>query len=331
LKIQLDPLREDLIEWTASIWNDDVGAFPNVPGKEPTLEGSTFAAYILYTIDALEGEGYDQARWVAWLSAQQSEKDGSFSFPPPIGTGMPRKGIALWSAVRALNILSSEVARFPAYQKPVMTVDGLKEWFETWKAWGDSHHEVLALVPTLSSHPNPEWVEAFFAELADQQHPTQGFWPRGDKPVNISRTFAYSLIHIGMGRLPPQSDRIVDTMLDLQGADGFWHGRPGFSTMDAVFLLVRLPGKIGWREDDAEVALTRTLNAVMSHHEENASRDCSDVHQYAAVVQTIGLLAEALQDRFESSHRWRFSWDRRENWACPAIARELSGEGPGRF
>lgn len=325
MRYPLDPIRADLIDWAESLWIEEAGAFPNATGEGPTLEGSTFMAYILYSIDGLEDVSCDRERRIAWMQSQQVEKDGSFVFPPPIGSDTPRRGIALWNAVRALNILGGEVLRFPAYQKGAMTVDGLRDWFETWKAWGDPHHEVLSLVPTLASHPDPAWADAFFDELADQQHPTQGFWPRGDKPPNISRTFAYSLIHVGMGRVPPQPGKIVDTMLDLQGDDGFWHGRPGFSTMDAVFLLARLAPMIGWRESDANAAMDRTWNALMPYHETNADRDrSSDVHQYAAAVQTIALLSEALPDRFQTSYSWSFSWDKRENWECRVIGEELS-------
>ena len=323
MRNNLDSIRDDLIVWADSLWNEEAGAFPNVAGEPPTLEGSTFMAYILSSMDALDDVHCDRGRWTAWMQSQQSEKDGSFAFPPPIGSDSPRRGIALWNAVRALNILGGEVLRFPAYLKAAMTVDGLRDWFETWKAWGDPHHEVLSLVPTLVSHPDPAWVEAFFDELADQQHPTQGIWPRGDKPANISRVFAYSLIYLGMGRVPPQPGKIVDAILDLQGDDGFWHGRPGFSTMDAVFLLARLPRKIGWRESDAQEVLGRVLDVLIPYYEQNSERDRSDVHQFAATVQTLALLFEALPDRFETSHTWSFSWDKCENWQCPVIAKEL--------
>ncbi len=70
--------------------------------------------------------------------------------------------------------------------------------------------------------------------------------------------------------------------------------------------------------------MTRTLEAVIPYHETNALRDRSDVHQYTAVIQTIALLSEALPDRFETSHAWGFSWDKKANWQCRVIADALS-------
>jgi len=322
--MNLNPIRTDLITWAESLWLDDVGAFRDGDAPEASLPGSLFIAYILYSIDGLDEISVDREKWVGWVQSQQSEKDGSFGFPPPIGSSRPRRGIALWNAVRGLGILGSQISRFPEYQREAMTVDGLREWFEAWTLLRDPHHEVLALAPTLASHPDQTWVEAFFDELADQQHSALGTWPKGHDPVNISRTFAYSLMHVGIGRLPQQATKIVDAMLDLQGADGFWHGRPGFSTMDAVYLLSKLSAATQWREADVQTALHRVTDALIPYYEANAENAKSDTHQFTAIVQTIALLSEALQERFTTSRPWRFGWDNAVFWRCSVVADELS-------
>jgi len=324
MKISLDSIRDDLIPWAESLWLEDTGAFRNGSSTVPSLPSTLFITYILYSIDALEAVTCDRTKWIAWIQSRQSEQDGSFALPPPIGSSRPRRGIAFWNAVRALNMLGGSVERFPAYQRGTMTVAGLREWFETWKAWGDSHHEVLAIVPILVSHPDAAWVEAFFDELAEQQHPVLGTWPRGSDLVNISRTFAYSLIHMGMDRLPPQAEMIVDAVLDLQGEDGFWYGRPAYATMDAVYLLSLLAKKIPWRKADADSALHRVVDALIPYYEEHAARDKSDTHQFASVVQTFALLSEALPERFTTSRPWRFGWGNRAFWRCRVIEEELA-------
>ncbi|MEE2754059.1 MAG: hypothetical protein VX910_08765 [Candidatus Latescibacterota bacterium] len=182
---------------------------------------------------------------------------------------------------------------------------------------------MLALVPTLASHPEKVWVEAFFNELVDQQHSDLGTWPKGHDPINISRTFAYSLIHIGMDRLPQKPDKIVDAMLDLQGNDGFWHGNPAFATMDAVYLLSALTSLIGWRESDVDVALNRVADALIPYIQAYADLDKLDTHQFTAIVQTLALLSDTLPDRFPTSKPWRFGWCNKEFWQCPVIANEL--------
>lgn len=323
MTLSLDPIRTDLIDWAESRWIDDIGAFRNGDAPEPNLPATLFTSYILYSIDALDENSCDQSKWVSWIHSQQNKKDGSYGFPPPTGSSRPRRGIAFWNAVRSLGILGSELSRFPEYQRDAMTVEGLRDWFETWKALRDPHHEVLALVPTLASHPDKAWVEAFFDELIDQQHSALGTWPKGHDPINISRTFAYSLIHIGMGRLPQQPEKIVDAMLDLQGIDGFWHGRPAFATMDAVYLLSVFPREIGWREPDVDTALNRVADALIPYYQANAGRDKSDTHQFTAIAQTIALLSQALPHRFPTSRPWQFGWSNKDFWKCSVIANEL--------
>jgi hypothetical protein len=320
MTISLDPIRDDLIAWAESLWLEDVGAFRNGNTTEAHIQSSLFMAYILYSMDAIEAIAFDRERWITWIQSQQNEQDGSFAF---YDSEPPRRGIALWNVVRVLNILGGQVAHFPAYQQEAMTIDGLRAWFDGWKKRGDTHHEVLALVPTLVSHPDAHWVEAFFSELAEQQHPERGTWFKGDGEVNISRTFAYSLIHMGMDRLPPQPEKIVDAMLDLQEEDGFWHGGPNFSTMDAVYILARLPKNITWREAAAEAALHRVLDALIPYYEAYADREKSNTHQFAAIVQTFALLSEALPDRFETSWSWRFGWSNRAFWQCRVIKEGL--------
>ena len=127
----------------------------------------------------------------------------------------PLPGIAFWNAVRALNILGAQVLKFPDDQRNATTITGLRQWFKTWKASGDTHHEILARVPMLVSHTDSAWLNAFFDELTAQQHPALGTWP-AEESTNISRTFAYSLIYTGMDKLPPQPEKIVDAKLNLQ-------------------------------------------------------------------------------------------------------------------
>ncbi|MBV7334581.1 hypothetical protein KFU94_41355 [Chloroflexi bacterium TSY] len=234
MKVSLDAIRGDLIKWAESLWLVDIGAFRNGDVPTPDLPSSLFMTYILYSMEALDAVAVDQDRWVAWIQSQQNERDGSYVFPARYGMNRPRHGIALWNAVRSLGMLGSGITRFPAYQRDAMTTDGLRSWFAAWKESGLTHHEVLALAPTLASHPDPDWVDVYFDELVKQQHPTLGTWPRESETANISRTFAYSLVHLGMDRVPPQPEKIVDAMLNLQDEDGFWHGKPDFATMDAV-------------------------------------------------------------------------------------------------
>jgi len=74
--------------------------------------------------------------------------------------------------------------------------------------------------------------------------------------------------------------------------------------MDAVFILLRLPALICQREkeaEEAEMALNRTADAVIDDYQEFDTQDRSDTHRYAASVQTLALLSQALLDEEKNS------------------------------
>jgi len=154
VSLQLDPIRDTLIARAETLWLEETGVFRNGDGTDPYLPSSLFIAYILYSIDGLDAVSIDRSRWTDWIRAQQSEKDGSYCFPPPLGSNIPRKGIALWNAKRVLGILGSGLAHFTEYQREASDVAGLHDWFRAWASLGDSHQEVLALAPMLASHPD---------------------------------------------------------------------------------------------------------------------------------------------------------------------------------
>ena len=319
--ISLDTIRNDLINWADSLWLDGIGAFRNGNSPQPSLKSSLFMTYILYSMDALGVVACDRNRWRSWIQSQQDERDGSFVFPAVTWSRHPQRGHALWNAVRALNMLGGQILRFPVYQRSAMTTTGLKAWFKSWERSKQSHHEVLALVPSLVSHPEENWVDEFFNQLAEQQDKTLGVWPK--EKVSISRTFAYSLIHMGVGRLPPQPEKIVDAMLNLQKENEFWEERLGFATMDAVYLLSDLAEKIGWRVSAAKNALHRVMDALIPYYQRHVNSYKGDSHQLLAMVQTWALLSRALPERFITSHVWQFGWNESRFWQSKVIKDQL--------
>ena len=89
--------------------------------------------------------------------------------------------------------------------------------------------------------------------------------------------------------------------------------------MDAVYLLLRLPESTGWCKDDACISLNKTADRLVPYFDDLGGQDRSDTHPFAAPVQTLALLSEALPDRFETSHQWRFAWERSEFWVSDTI------------
>jgi len=151
-------------------------------------------------------------------------------YDPRDGGLVHSNGHAMWHTVRALNILGAQLLHFPHYLRSAMSNKGLEAWFDAvdWDGRRSNHHEVLGLVPLLANLDDPAWTDTFYRKIAEQQHPKNGGFPR--VKINISRTYAYTVLHRATGRMPPRGEKIVDSMLALQQPNGCWQGEPGFST-----------------------------------------------------------------------------------------------------
>lgn len=144
----------------------------------------------------------------------------------------------------------------------------------------------------------------------------------GPVVLNISRTFAYTVLHRATGRMPPRPEKIADAMLALQQPDGFWGGKPGFSTMDAAYILVRLPPVLAYREEESRRVLERLALALDRFYRESETQVHQSTHNMLAVVHTFGLLQEVFRDQFPSERPYRFDWDQPSMYRCDVIRRE---------
>lgn len=110
-------------------------------------------------------------------------------------------------------------------------------------------------------------------------------------------------------------------MLALQQPSRFWESEPGFSTMDAAYILVRLPPLLKFRQQEARVALDRLAISLDRFYRENEERIHQNTHGVLAIVHTFGLLQEAFPDRFPSRRPYRFDWDQPAMYRCDVIRR----------
>ena len=111
-------------------------------------------------------------------------------------------------------------------------------------------------------------------------------------------------------------------MLSLQSDDGIWHDRNHsyFSSMDAIYILVRLPKLVNYKEDIAVFALRKALEGMKNVYNTEKSSLMENTHAMLAVVHALGLLCEAFPDEFEYSKPWRFDWDKPALFKCKLLA-----------
>jgi hypothetical protein len=111
-------------------------------------------------------------------------------------------------------------------------------------------------------------------------------------------------------------------MLDHQRARGIWDdARPHFHTMDAIYVLVRLPDRIGHRTDECRDALRRALDGVREGLAADPTAYLTNPHRMLAFVHAVGLLAETLGDELICDPPFRFDWDAPAMYRCDAIRR----------
>lgn len=318
----LDALRALLRDWSLALFDPDSGGFRFNAETGPTVMSTTDVVWIRYAINDPEPGAPDCGKIVRYLLGRQDPRTGLVRHDPAPPGRKHGDGHAFWQTVRALRILGATIPRFPAWQAPLRSPAGLDEWFARFD-WdrsakpprGNHHHEVLGLIPMVVSARDGELAEALFRNIEKQQNPSTGTWPR--PKTEISRTFAYTCLHMAAGKLPKRPEGIVDDILRLQNPDGLWdEGLPQFRTMDSAYLLVRLPKRIRHREADAIAALEKLSAAMRRVFGENQPDILADTHRTLAVAHTFGLLQEAFPEEYPSERPYRFGWDELGMYDC---------------
>lgn len=322
----LDALRDQLHDWSLALYDPASGGYRRNAEIGPNILSTTDVIWLRYAANDDDLGAPDRERVGRYIQGKQDPGSGKITHDPkPAGQGHS-DGHAFWQAVRALRILGAQLAHYPAHLAPMLTPAGLDAWFAGFDWSGEpgerrgNHHEVLGLIPGIVSVADDALTDALFRNIAMQQNPLSGTWPRAR--TNISRTFAYTALHRSAGRLPRMPERILDEILRLQNAQGTWDtGLPGFGTMDSAYLLVRIPGIIGYREDDAIAALRRLSAAMRDVFAAEQPAILDNTHRTLAVTHTFGLLQEAFPDAYRSQRPYRFDWDKLDLYACEVIAR----------
>lgn len=320
----LDALHDQIHQWSLTLFDPESGGFRCNQEIGPNVLSTTDVVWIRYATGDPEAGAPDRDKIVRYLQGKQDPRTGKIPHDPgPAGQGHV-DGHAFWQTVRALRILGAELSHFPAHLEPMLTPPGMDAWFASFNWDGGAgerpgyHHEVLGLVPAVVSRADEELTEALYRNVAAQQNLKTGTWPRAK--TSISRTFAYTALHMATGRLPNLPERIVDEILRLQNDSGLWDAQlPGFGSMDSAYLLVRLAQRIGYRQDEAVVAL-RKLSSTMRHiYTAEQAVLLNNTHRMVAVAHTFGLLQEAFPDEYRSERPYRFDWDKLDLYLCQVI------------
>ena len=230
--------------------------------------------------------------------------------------------------VRALNIYGQKLEAFPEYLKDYWTPEQLDNWFRQsdWQAPESNHHNVLGLIPVMVSKNDPAWTETFYRNLASQQDSLTATWcDNPEHRTNVSRTFAYCAMHMAAGRIPPRAEELVGTILKIQRDIGIWETRcdyPEYHTMDATYVISRVGDAIGYPKSPRKEALNRVADTMNAYFASRPIGRFRGLHLLLANLHTLGLLQEALPERYITNQSWKFDWDKADMFYCPVIAEQ---------
>jgi hypothetical protein len=329
----LDSLRGALHTWTLSLFDPTSGGFRHNAQIGVNPLSSTDVIWMRYAANDSDLAAPDRAAIVAYLQSVQEPDTGRVRHDSGPGGQGHADAHAFWQMVRALNILDAGLLHPPRFLARLLTLDGLRQWFDQfdWNAmWqpgnttAGNHHEVLGLVPILASLNDPEWAALYFQKIHEQQDQTTGTWPVGK--MNISRTFAYTALHLATGQIPPMPERILDAMIDHQQDDGVWENPVArFHTMDAIYVLTRLPGHIGgYRAADTRARLIKASAAMRERFVQQQAQYFDNPHWMLALTHSFGLLQETFPDEYPSERPYRFDWDVPAFYQCDLITPDMS-------
>jgi hypothetical protein len=308
----LDCFRAAAQAWSLTLYDPRAGGFRGKPGDPADLLTTADMIWLRYACGATDDElgAPDRDAIIAFLDKPLADQTGH----------------KLWMAVRALRILGAQPTRVPARYSGLFDAQAFaRHVHDQFAVKEEHHHEMLGLLPLIVSAGDPRFVDAALKAMADSQGP-HGRWPRdGNRPFNWSRTFAYAAIHLAVGRVPPQPEKILELMEKelIQGDKIIVSPLGSYHHMDALFVLVRLPAAMGHqRTRGIRRKINRGLPEFRREFLQKQDQLATDPHHgMLACAHIIGLLQEAAPDALPSQRPFRFDWDKLSLYDCAAAKR----------
>jgi hypothetical protein len=255
----------------------------------------------------------ERRAWIGYIQDQQ-RADGNYRHRT---NHCPAH--AFCHATGALNMLGGVQRHRPAFLDRYLKVESVGAWLTgiNWqKPWGASHDIWGAGVPLACTPSTPQaWRDAVFAWLNEQVDPKTGMWRRGVKYTYLLEPLGGAFhiwpIYAALKREIPYPERIIDTVLAIQQADGSFDGGFGYGHMDALWALAYLTERTSHRREDVRAALDKSLKGLMRAYVRRPHQWLGDAHGTESRIASLAILSIALPHRFEGNP-WRNPWHNRD-------------------
>lgn len=266
--------------------HDIRGHFALRRGGSENLFGSADMVYLLHSIDELENRTTPEGRreWAKFIQSCQDPDTGWFTRR----RGIHRMETSLFKehstayAISALRMLGEEpLHRLESARSIAESRKSTERWLESilWiYVWGGSHQGGgLGSALQMTGDAPEEWFDWYFDWLDREVNPKTGLWQRAPWNALYSRPTRQEMggaphfwwVYHHRGRPLPHPDKIVDTCLSLQLANGMWDSR-GYTycvDLDALWSIHRAHLQLRergteYRTGDIEDGFERYLSAA---------------------------------------------------------------------
>jgi hypothetical protein len=265
-------LRE-FVKWIVDEYEPSVrlpggaGRYAGAPGQTaPKLYGIADMACVLYTIGALDPSAKERDEWKDALEAFQNPKTGWFR-EEDSGLAPEHNTAFALGAMQLLDLTPRYAVTMDAKYQDMRAYFNTLDWRTN--VYGESHKGagigvIFELVPALRS---PAWFAEYFAACEGYFDANNGLMGR-DKPASgdidqIGGTFHYSFLYEYFNRQMPYPEKRIDTVLGLQGSDGYWSDSNYlWMTLDAMYLMTRTLRYRPYRFEDVKGSVRRLMSTL---------------------------------------------------------------------
>ena len=278
------------------------GHYSRSPGQTAMeLYGVADLACVLYSLGALRPTEEQRQEWLAAFQGFQNPATGWLLEKDPTHAALHNTAFAL-AAMQLLNL----APKFPVKMGP--DYSSSRTFLKTlnWKTavYGESHKgagigSVYALVPGLGT---PQWFAEYFDFCDSMFDPRNGLMglekPPGGDFDQIGGTFHYHFLYSTFNRQMPFPEQRIDTVLQLQQPDGYWHPTNHlWLTLDAIYLMTRTLRYCPHRFNDVQDCVRRVMQILMRdiYSPESRRKIFSEKMGAHSLTAAISIAAEAQQ------------------------------------
>jgi hypothetical protein len=276
---------QQTLKYVDSQYDPATGGYRSVPGGPATLYGTVYGLFTKYFL-GVDPELSPQTR--EFLTAYQDEETGYFLGPelttwsPPAGAMHSREHLMMHLTCTTLPAMAQfglKPRRPLSAARRFVEIPYLLDWLDQrdlGNAWFEGNNilfvgQLLVYLRDVEKIAGAQAaLDAWFKWLDDRIDPKTGLWGT-DRGATLAGAmyggYHQLLVYYHERRIPPHAERLVDSTLSLQHADGGFsqHGGGGAcEDADGVDILVNLYKLIDYRRADIRDALRRCARCIMA-------------------------------------------------------------------